>query len=210
MVEKIKMDKLDQEVHHVLKKSRERRQGFFMGVGSTLVAVVVIVFILILLPQSRPHSTETKLNMSQAAFKISVSRQELNALVDEYLNKDESLKDNIRFEMTDDAMMLYGTYRLLGQNIDFGLKMTPEVTKKGNVLLHADSVAIGQLPLPVKYVMHYLGQRIALPKWLTIDSNKQTLLIDSSKLPAIQGMHFKAVTINPAQDKFIFRGGFEK
>ncbi|MFR6560376.1 MAG: YpmS family protein, partial [Weissella confusa] len=127
-----------------------------------------------------------------------------------YLNNDPALKDKFRFEMTKSGMMVYGTYKLLGQNVDFGMKMVPEVTKNGGILLHAKSVAVGQLPLPVKYVMGYLGNMVDLPKWLTIDTSEQTILIDLGKAPEVQGMRVKAVTIDPAKDKFLFRGGYSK
>ena len=190
--------------------SRERVQGIITGIGITLVALVALVIVLILLPQDRTEVTDTKPQIGQASFTAGVDRKELNALVEQYLNNDPALKDKFRFEMTKSGMMVYGTYKLLGQNVDFGMKMVPEVTKNGGILLHAKSVAVGQLPLPVKYVMGYLGNMVDLPKWLTIDTSEQTILIDLGKTPKVQGMRVKAVTIDPAKDKFLFRGGYSK
>ena len=190
--------------------SRERVQGIITGIGITLVALVALVIVLILLPQDRTEVTDTKPQIGQASFTVAVDRKELNALVEQYLNNDPALKDKFRFEMTKSGMMVYGTYKLLGQNVDFGMKMVPEVTKNGGILLHAKSVAVGQLPLPVKYVMGYLGNMVDLPKWLTIDTSEQTILIDLGKAPEVQGMRVKAVTIDPAKDKFLFRGGYSK
>ena len=187
--------------------SRERVQGIITGIGITLVALVALVIVLILLPQDRTEVTDTKPQIGQASFTVAVDRKELNALVEQYLNNDPALKDKFRFEMTKSGMMVYGTYKLLGQN---GMKMVPEVTKNGGILLHAKSVAVGQLPLPVKYVMGYLGNMVDLPKWLTIDTSEQTILIDLGKAPEVQGMRVKAVTIDPAKDKFLFRGGYSK
>ncbi|OJF03876.1 hypothetical protein BKY29_04485 [Weissella confusa] len=190
--------------------SRERVQGIITGIGITLVTLVALVIVLILLPQDRTEVTDTKPEIGQASFTVAVDRKELNALVEQYLNNDPALKDKFRFEMTKSGMMVYGTYKLLGQNVDFGMKMVPEVTKNGGILLHAKSVAVGQLPLPVKYVMGYLGNMVDLPKWLTIDTSEQTILIDLGKAPKVQGMRVKAVTIDPAKDKFLFRGGYSK
>lgn len=190
--------------------SRERVQGIITGIGITLVALVALVIVLILLPQDRTEVTDTKPQIGQASFTVAVDRKELNALVEQYLNNDPALKDKFRFEMTKSGMMVYGTYKLLGQNVDFGMKMVPEVTKNGGILLHAKSVAVGQLPLPVKYVMGYLGNMVDLPKWLTIDTSEQTILIDLGNAPKVQGMRVKAVTIDPAKDKFLFRGGYSK
>ena len=194
----------------VVMPSLERVQGIITGIGITLVALVALVIVLILLPQDRTEVTDTKPQIGQASFTVAVDRKELNALVEQYLNNDPALKDKFRFEMTKSGMMVYGTYKLLGQNVDFGMKMVPEVTKNGGILLHAKSVAVGQLPLPVKYVMGYLGNMVDLPKWLTIDTSEQTILIDLGKAPKVQVMRVKAVTIDPAKDKFLFRGGYSK
>lgn len=160
------------------------------------------------MPQSHKHVTDTRPEIGQASFEVSISRKELNALVEKYINADPSLRKQFRFEMQKKGMMVYGTYKLFGQSVDFGMQMTPEVTKNGGILLHADSVAVGQLPLPVKFVMNYFGKKFDLPKWLVLDSQKRTLLIDLGKAPKVQGVRVKAVQIDPKNDKFVFRGGF--
>ncbi|SCB71854.1 YpmS family protein [Weissella bombi] len=185
-----------------------RRQGAFKGVFGTLLVLVVVTIGLLFMPQSHKHVTDTRPEIGQASFEVSISRRELNALVEKYINADPSLRKQFRFEMQKKGMMVYGTYKLFGQSVDFGMQMTPEVTKNGGILLHADSVAVGQLPLPVKFVMNYFGKKFDLPKWLVLDSQKRTLLIDLGKAPKVQGVRVKAVQIDPKNDKFVFRGGF--
>lgn len=185
-----------------------RRQGIFKGILGTLLVLVIISIGLMLMPQSHKHVTDTRPEIGQASFEVSISRKELNALVEKYINADPSLRKQFRFEMQKKGMMVYGTYRLFGQSVDFGMQMTPEVTKNGGILLHADSVAVGQLPLPVKFIMTYFGKKVDLPKWLILDSHKQTLLIDLGKAPKVQGVRVKAVQIDPKNDKFVFKGGF--
>lgn len=189
--------------------SRERRQGMITGAGLMLILVVLAAVVLIFMPQSQSKTTESSTKIGQAGFEVSVNRSELNGLVDQYINQDATLNKSLRFQMQSSGMIVYGTYRLLGQNVDFGLKMDPEVTSKGNVLLKAKSVAVGQLPLPVNYVMGYVESNVDLPNWITIDKNEKTLLIDLSKMPEVQGVRFKAEKIDPQADKFVFRGGFE-
>jgi|GEM_PF-3134430 len=189
---------------------RERQQGIVTGVGATIIVMAIIVIGLLLLPQKNQHAVDTQAHLSEAAFQVKVNRNQLNALVEQYLNNDPTLKHKIRFEMTKSGMMLYGTYKILGQPVDYGLKMTPEVTHNGGILLHADSVAVGQLPLPVKYVMGYIGHTMMLPKWLSINAGEQTILINMGELPKVNGMRFRADKIDPIHNQFIFRGGFEQ
>ena len=192
-----------------VKPSRDRWQGMITGAGITLILVVLVTVGLLFIPQKHTVAHETGTQIGQAGFEVSMNRKQLNGVVDQYLNSDKRLNKHLRFEMTNKNMLVLGTYRLLGQNVDFGMKMTPEVTAKGNVLLHANSVAVGKLPLPVKYVMSYVKGAVDLPDWVTIDVHDETILIDLSKVPEVQGMHFKAKTIDPAKGRFVFEGGFE-
>ena len=59
-------------------------------------------------------------------------------------------------------------------------------------------------------VMGYIGHTMTLPKWLTINAGKQTILIDMGDLPEVNGMRFRADKIDPSHNRFIFRGGFEQ
>lgn len=202
----MKQDNVRSNIDEIIRQSQKR--GFLKGILGTILVLVILSTVLLFLPQSHQHVTDSRPEIGQASFEVSVSRKELNALVEKHINADPSLRHQFRFEMQKKGMMLYGTYKLFGQSVDFGMRMTPEVTKHGGILLHADSVAVGQLPLPVKYVMDYFGKKVDLPNWLTLDAQKKTLLIDLGRAPKVQGVHVKAVQINPEKDKFVFRGGF--
>ena len=60
----------------------------------------------------------------------------------------------------------------------------------------------------LKFIVNYFGKKVDLPKWLILDSHKQTLLIDLGKAPKVQGVRVKAAQIDPKNDKFVFKGGF--
>jgi len=197
--------------HNFTKKEKQiRNQGLLWGIGGTLIAMVILTLVLLLIPQGQIPAKDATPNLSATSMEVRMTKTNLNAWMNKYLNDDPNLKNKFRFEMGDKNMMVFGTERLLGQNVDYGMKMTPSVTKNGNLLLHADSVAVGQLPLPVKYVMSALGKHIDLPVWIKVDAQKQTILVDFNKLPNVSGMKFKIVKIDMAKNEFIFRAGLSK
>ncbi|MDR3190657.1 MAG: YpmS family protein [Lactobacillaceae bacterium] len=193
-----------------VKPSHARIQGIFTGVGLTVVLFVILGVVLIFMPQDWHKQTETKAQLGNAAFEVSVTRKEMNALVEQYLNNDPKLKNKIRFEMGTEDMMVFGTQKMLGQNVDLGIRMDPTVTKQGNIKLTAKSIAVGQLPLPVSYIMKMLDSMVDLPNWMTVNPQAKTILIDLGKTPEVSGIRVKAITINPQKNQFIFRGGYEK
>ncbi|WP_243129461.1 YpmS family protein [Weissella soli] len=192
-----------------LRPSRDRVQGMIAGIGGTLVVLVVLATTLLFLPTNGQINEGTKQNIGKAAFVVSVNRTQLNALVDQYLNSDPKLKHKLRLEMGKHDMMVYGTQKLLGQSVDFGIRMKPEVTKHGSITLHAESIAVGQLPLPVTFIMRALKNMANLPVWMQVDAQQKTITIDMGKTPKMQGVQFKAVKINPEKNQFVFKGGFE-
>lgn len=186
-----------------------RQLGLLWGIGGTLIVMVFLALILIALPQGKEKQfkTEQPIQMTDATMDVQLTKRNLNAWMNKYLNDDPDLKGKFRFEMGTTSMMVYGTTKLLGQNVDYGMKMTPSVTKEGNLLLHADSVAVGQLPLPVKYVMNGLGNTLDLPNWVTVNSKAQTILIDFTEVPEVSGMRIKIKKLNMQQNQFIFQVG---
>ncbi|WP_243198164.1 YpmS family protein [Weissella diestrammenae] len=194
--------------HQFTKEQKQiRNQGLLWGIGGTLIAVVLLSIVLLLLPQNQAGTKDVKPNIADAAMEVRMTKTNLNAWLNQYLNNDPDLKGKFRFEMAEKSMMVYGTERLLGQHVDYGMKMTPSVTKNGNLLLHADSVAVGQLPLPVKYVMSALGDHLDLPKWVTVNAHDQTIRINLNQIPNQSGLKFKIEKINMEKNQFIFRAG---
>ncbi|QIL50597.1 YpmS family protein [Weissella coleopterorum] len=193
-------------------QNRLRQQGVFWGIGGTLIVLVLGMLILIVLPQGKEQqfSSHQQLQMTDASMEVQLTKKNLNAWMNKYLNDDPSLKKRLRFEMGQSSMMVYGTERLLGQDVDYGMKMTPSVTKDGNLLLHADSVAVGQLPLPVNYVMGGLASHLDLPAWVNVNSKEQTILINFKKVPKVSGMQIKVKEINMKKDHFVFQVGLPK
>lgn len=186
-----------------------RQQGILWGIGGALIVIVLGAVILMIMPQGKEQqfNTQQQVKMTDASMEVQLTKKNLNAWMNKYLNDDPTLKKRLRFEMGQSSMMVYGTERLLGQDVDYGMKMTPSVTKDGNLLLHADSVAVGQLPLPVNYVIGGLASHLDLPAWVSVNSKKQTILINFKKVPKVSGMQIKVKKINMKKDHFVFQVG---
>lgn len=173
----------------------------------TLVIVLVIGTVLLFKSASQPvNETDTvsKIAKSEATFDVSLNKRQINALVAYYLS--ESNDNGYSFRVEDNIMM-YGTTKFLGEKFTFGMSLTPEVTKNGNIILTAKKLAIGDLPLPITTVMQYVKSSYDAPKFVSINPQKKQIYINMSELPVTQGMRFRAQQIDMAADKFVFQGG---
>ncbi|MDR2660584.1 MAG: YpmS family protein [Lactobacillaceae bacterium] len=154
---------------------------------------------------SRPvklTDSASKITKSDTTFDVSMNKKQINALTAHYLNETDN--GGYTFKV-DKQIMMYGSAKFLGQKFNFGMALDPELTTNGNIILKAKSLAIGNLPLPIKTVMKFIRSSYKAPKYVTIVPNKKEIFIDMSKLPTIQGMRFQAKEINMDEDKFVFK-----
>ncbi|MGY3742254.1 YpmS family protein [Leuconostoc inhae] len=147
---------------------------------------------------------QSKVATSDATFDVSLNKKQVNALVAYYLSDSNTNGYTFRVE---DNIMMYGSAKFLGENFKFGMMLRPEITKNGNVILTAQKLAIGNLPLPISAVMQYVKSSYDAPKFVQINPKKKQIFIDMTKLPVTQGMSFRAKVIDMKSDNFIFEGG---
>lgn len=162
---------------------------FFFGIAAQPVAMT---------------DNRSKIASSDATFDVSLNKKQVNALVAYYLSDSNANGYTFRVE---DNIMMYGSAKFLGENFKFGMMMRPEITKNGNIILTAQKLAIGNLPLPISAVMQYVKSSYDAPKFVQINPKKKQIFIDMTQLPVTQGMSFRAKVIDMKSDSFIFEGG---
>ncbi|QBO37346.1 DUF2140 family protein [Periweissella cryptocerci] len=149
-----------------------------------------------------------KITPSDANFEVSLNKDQINSVADHYLKRYNSGSQKYRFVIEDDAM-LYGSMKVFGQPVDFGMALTPSVTADGNVQLKTKSIAVGKLNLPVNLVLGAFSTAYDVPKWVSIDATHGTILLDLQSVNGPSGLSFAAKTIDIPNDKFVFEGGFK-
>jgi len=172
-----------------------------------LVGVILVSLFFLFHAAAQPvgiTDNKSKIANTDATFDVSLNKKQVNALVAYYLSDTNTSGYTFRVE---DSIMMYGSAKFLGENFKFGMALKPEVTKNGNIILTAQKLAIGNLPLPIPTVMQYLKSSYNAPKFVKINPNKKQIYVDMTELPVTQGMSFRAKVIDMKADNFIFEGG---
>lgn len=148
--------------------------------------------------------TQTK--NSASSFDVVLNKEQINKLAQHYTKK-LSRDDNktVKFSI-DDYANVYGQVEVLGQSIDVGMALIPTVTHNGNVALKAHAINVGQLQLPTSLVLGLFSRTYKTPDWVNIQPNKNEILLDLDRLKSIDGLNFKAKTIDMKHDNFVFEG----
>jgi uncharacterized protein YpmS len=150
-------------------------------------------------------SQATKSLGKHTSINVQMNKRQLNAAMNYYLKRQQRHK-KVKYKFyVDQAAILVGTTEILGQNVSFSLYTEPTVTSKGNILLHAKSVAIGTLSAPPKFILNYIQKNYQLGKWVTIDSQKETIRLNLSRIKGFHGITVKAQKIDLTNNIFRFK-----
>lgn len=140
---------------------------------------------------------------SDASLELVLSRKQVNALSSNYLNqflKDKKIK--YQFIVGKKYASVIGVTKFMGVQVKFALNSVPEKTSQGNVLLHAKSLSVGQLKLPMSYIMGYIKKHYTLPDWVSLNQKKRTILLDLNKYSQNKAINYHVNEINMEQGEF--------
>ncbi|MHC9536380.1 YpmS family protein [Dellaglioa sp. BT-FLS60] len=201
------MAKRSEQIHVKSKKNFNAWKVAFIVLLSLLIGTMLYLFVSVA-SQSQDQKTLTTQTNSKATERTSLSvemnKEQLNGTINYYLKsiqKGQSIK--YRF-LVDKSAILMGTTKVLGQNISFTLYSDPVVTPNGNIVLKTKSVAVGSLPVPKKFIMNYVKKAYTLPNWITIDSQKQTIMLNLKELDIENGIQASATKIDLKNNIFKF------
>lgn len=185
---------------------KKQKSSWFWAFWALIGAILIGIFFLFHVAAQPVDMTDNKSKIANtdATFDVSLNKKQVNALVAYYLSDTNASGYTFRVE---GSIMMYGSAKFLGENFKFGMSLKPEITKNGNIILTAQKLAIGNLPLPIPTVMQYVKSSYNAPKFVKINPKKKQIYVDMTELPVTQGMSFRAKVIDMKADNFIFEGG---
>ncbi|MBB1062742.1 YpmS family protein [Limosilactobacillus fastidiosus] len=155
-------------------------------------------------PASQPEMVQSTKN-NDSSLVVELNRKQVNALSANYL--DNFLKDNkikYNFMVGEKYATLVGNTKFLGTKVRFAINFIPERTKQGNVLLRARGLSVGRLNIPIKFVMGYIAKNYNIPKWVSINPKKKTVLLDLNRYSKNRQLKYSAQEIDMQNGHFKF------
>ncbi|MFT9152061.1 MAG: YpmS family protein [Lacticaseibacillus paracasei] len=159
----------------------------------------------VLAPVSLNTATETKTISNDPVFTVKVTKSSANRIMAHYLKT--YLKDSpIKYAVTlgNNEAALNGSFKFLGNNVKFQLTFDPLVLKNGDVLLKSKKLNVGTLPVPISFVMSYIGHSYKIPSWVSLDSKAGNVVLRLSQFKLQNGMTLRATKLDPTNDDLEF------
>ena len=156
--------------------------GFLTLLGIILLLAIIIIS-LILNPSADEQNIDTKeLEGEHVSFHVQSNKNDLNKLINHYL-QEEALNSPIEYQvLLDEEVELYGTIPVFSEEIKMKLTFEPEALENGDLMLRQKSMSLGSLPVPVSYVLKFIGQNYQLPKGVEIRPDDQLIYVHMQQI----------------------------
>jgi len=187
-------------------KTKPSWKQLFLGIVGVNVCFVLLFFIFLLWPISDTEIPSKELNEEEpgAEFTITSSKQNLNELVNQYVDhfmKDKNDKFAVKF---DENVQLFGSIEAFQTDIPISITLEPSVQENGDLVLYASDMSLGLLALPEKKILEYVKKELNTPEWVEIDPKNQLIYIGVTQMEVKSNFKVKVQSFDLKNDHITF------
>lgn len=176
----------------------------FITLLAVNILVILSILVLINLPAKDSDMKPVVTKEEDIQFQIHTNREDLTRLINQYLDK-EGLTGLIHYEVyLRDEVELYGKMPFFNREVEMKLTFEPIAQKNGDLVLKQKSIAIGQMNLPVSYVMNLINERYKMPDWVTINPNEENIYVSLQDMELKSDVRVKANEFDLKNDDISF------
>lgn len=176
---------------------------FLLLLSINLIGIILFVA-LMFKPADIPEMTNTN-KKEGVELIVSTNKENLTALINNYLEK-EFKEQVISYQVViADKVNLIGKIPVFNKEIDLVLSFEPKVLENGNLLLIQDSITLGQVKLPIIFVLQYIRENYALPKWVIVDPQEKQVNVRLTEMKLESKMRVEAKSFDLHEDKLEFK-----
>lgn len=178
------------------------KSGFIcLLVVNILIIISLLIYILIPVKVEEPIQNPEVVNGID--FKIETNKKDVTTLINNYLEK-EAMTEPISYKVIlSEKVMLIGTITVFKKEIDLVMTFNPVVQENGDLLLEQESIALGQLQLPVSFILKYISDNYSLPTWISIDPKDQVIYAALTQMKLKSDIHVKVNQFDLANDSIV-------
>jgi uncharacterized protein YpmS len=176
----------------------------FFSLLAVNIMIISIVLFFVFQPVKKIDQMELPKEKEGAELKVQSSKEHLNLIINDYIAK-KTKNHRLQYQiLLTDRVELLSKIPLFGREVDFLVSFLPNVDKDGNVELTNPEMALGELRLPVSYVLKYLQKNASLPEEVTIEPGENRIYIHLNQLTLPNGYQIRAEKIDLTNNEIAF------
>lgn len=186
-------------------ESKQKINGWkwaFLLLAGMIVGLLVWVAIQVTTPVSEQgeNAPSEVATSDDLAFEVRSGKDQLALLANQFLVK-EADTEQLSYEIVlNEKVQLVGELAIFGINVPFELDMDPYVMEGGNLQLKATALSLGNLKLPLSFVMKQIEKQLPLPQWVTVHPDPHYILVHLDEFQLKSGIHFTMEYVNLSED----------
>ncbi|WP_338453293.1 YpmS family protein [Niallia oryzisoli] len=161
---------------------------FYLLLGiNGAVLIVIFVFGALLFSRSAEDVMPPKqtLDQNDVYFQVRTNKQDLNKVINHYLEEELSGKIDYKLILTDEVE-LYGSLPVFSSEVEMKMTFEPHALENGDIELEQKTMSIGKLSLPVPLVLEFIKDSYEVPEWVVIQPDKEKIYL------SLQNMKLKS------------------
>ncbi|SET20649.1 Uncharacterized protein YpmS [Salinibacillus kushneri] len=188
-------------------KNKNKWKVLFFGIAGINLFLLIWVILLIFLPLSgeTPDPNHQEVDKGEAEFTISSSKENLNKLINTYLDelsKHTNLDYTVKIE---ESVQLIGTIEAFDQDIPLTARFDPIVQENGDLMLKLRSISLGRLELPNKRVLDYVKDNYPMPEWVKVNPGEETIYAAITEMEMRSNFNIEVMSFNLKNNHLAFR-----
>lgn len=136
--------------------------------------------------------------------KITTDRNQLNQLINTYLQDFQTSEMSYKFYLSNSQAVLEASYQLFGQKIPLYIYFEPLALNDGSVALQVKNVSAGTVNLPTSAVLAYVKSSIKLPNFVEVLPTKDQVILHLPQLALADNLYLKANQLDLVSGNFTF------
>ncbi|MBD7936183.1 MULTISPECIES: YpmS family protein [Cytobacillus] len=177
----------------------------FLGLLGLIILFAIILFIMVSIPAKDDPYESVQLNETDyAPFHISTNKNDLNLVINHYL-EEEILDGGLDYEVRlDDEVNLYGTLPVFSQQLRLRMSFEPSVLPNGDVVLEQKDLSIGQMDLPISFLLKLINNHYKTPDWVVIQPNEEKIYVALTEMDLKSDIKVNVNDFNLEEDEIDF------
>jgi uncharacterized protein YpmS len=175
---------------------------FFVLLGGNVVIISTLLFFM-LQPSDEAKKIEAVPNANVAELTVHSSKEHLNLIINDYIKK-KTKNHPLQYDVQlTDRVHLKSKIPLFGREVDFLVTFEPKVVDNGNLKLVHPEMTLGELRLPVHYILKYLQKNASLPEGVVIHPAKRFIYVHLNEINLSNGYRIQAKKFDLANDEIV-------
>ncbi|WP_343838762.1 YpmS family protein [Salinibacillus aidingensis] len=189
-------------------KSKNKWKTLFFGIAGINLLILIWLILLIFLPiagETNPFTDKKEVDKGDAEFTISSTKENLNKLVNTYLDE-LSKHTDIEYSVNiEDSVQLIGTIKVFDQQVPLTARFDPIVQNNGDLMLRLHSISLGRLELPNKRVLDYVKDNYPMPEWVNVNPGDETIYAAITEMEMKSNFNIEVTSFNLKSNHLAFR-----